>query len=74
MAATYSLWLYRKIIFGQLIKDDLKDILDLSSREILIFVPLVVLIILIGIYPIPVLEIIEPLVNPTIDIINGKMK
>jgi len=68
------LWLYRKIIFGQLIKDDLKDILDLSSREILIFVPLVVLTILIGIYPIPVLEIIEPSSQLTIDIINGKMK
>ena len=74
LAATYSLWLYRKIIFGQLIKDDLKDILDLSSREILIFVPLVVLTILIGIYPIPVLEIIEPSSQLTIDIINGKMK
>jgi NADH-quinone oxidoreductase subunit M len=74
LAATYSLWLYRKIIFGQLIKDDLKDILDLSSREILIFVPLIILTILIGIYPVPVLEIIEPSSQLTIDIINGKMK
>ena len=73
LAATYSLWLYRKIIFGQLIKDDLKDILDLSSREIIIFVPLILLTILIGIYPIPVLEIIEPSSQLTLEIINGKM-
>ena len=54
--------------------DDLKDILDLSSREILIFTPLIILTILIGIYPVPVLEIIEPSSQLTIDIINGKMK
>ncbi len=73
LAATYSLWLYRKIIFGQLIKDDLKDILDLSSREIIIFVPLILLTLLIGIYPIPVLEIIEPSSQLTLEIISGKM-
>ena len=73
LAATYSLWLYRKIIFGQLIKDDLKDILDLSSREIIIFVPLILLTLLIGIYPIPVLEIIDPSSQLTLEIINGKM-
>ena len=73
LAATYSLWLYRKIIFGQLIKDDLKDILDLSSREIVIFVPLILLTIVIGIYPIPILEIIEPSSQLTLEIINGKM-
>ena len=73
LAATYSLWLYRKIIFGQLIKDDLKDILDLSSREIIIFVPLILLTVLIGVYPMPVLEIIEPSSQLTLEIINGKM-
>ena len=73
LAATYSLWLYRKIIFGQLIKDDLKDILDLSFREIVIFVPLTLLTIGIGIYPIPILEIIEPSSQLTLEIINGKM-
>jgi len=73
LAATYSLWLYRKIIFGQLIKDDLKDILDLLFREIVIFVPLILLTIGIGIYPIPILEIIEPSSQLTLEIINGKM-
>ena len=36
LAAAYSLWLYRKVIFGSLIKDYLQDILDLSYREIII--------------------------------------
>ena len=73
LAATYSLWLYRKIIFGQLIKDGLKEILDLSFREIVIYVQLILLTIGIGIYPIPILEIIEPSSQLTLEIINGKM-
>ena len=73
LAATYSLWLYRKVIFGQLIKDDLKDIADLSKREIIIFIPLIILTIFIGVYPIPILEIIEPSSQATLDLIKGKM-
>ena len=61
------------MIFGQLIKDDLKDILDLSARETIIFIPLIVLTISIGIYPIPILEIIEPSSQLTLDIVNGKV-
>ena len=60
LAATYSLWLYRRMIFGALIKDDLSEMLDLTRREIIIFVPLITLTIFIGIYPKPVIDIIEP--------------
>jgi NADH-quinone oxidoreductase subunit M len=60
LAAAYSLWLYRKVIFGSLIKDDLKDILDLSYREIIILFPLAFLTIFFGFYPQPLIDIIEP--------------
>ena len=51
LGACYSLWLYRRIIFGSITRDDLKSILDLSPREIGIFVPLIVLTFWMGIYP-----------------------
>ena len=51
LGAGYMLWLYRRIIFGALVKIDLKGILDLSPREIAIFVPLVILTLWMGIYP-----------------------
>jgi NADH-quinone oxidoreductase subunit M len=51
LGAAYSLWLYRRIIFGSITRDDLKSILDLSPREIGIFVPLLVLTFWMGIYP-----------------------
>ena len=51
LGAAYMLYLYRRVIFGALTKDDLKSILDLSPREIVIFAPLVGLTLWMGIYP-----------------------
>jgi NADH-quinone oxidoreductase subunit M len=51
LGAAYMLYLYRRVIFGRLERDHLKDILDLSGREIAVFAPLVVLAFWMGIYP-----------------------
>ena len=50
-SAAYGLYLYRRVVFGELTKDTLKDIADLSLREKVLLVPLVVLTILFGIWP-----------------------
>ena len=73
LAATYSLWLYRRMIFGALIKDDSSEMLDLTRREIIIFVPLITLTIFIGIYPKPVIDIIEPSAKKIVSQVNGKL-
>src|SRR5438132_496284 len=57
LSAAYALWLYRKVIFGALTKPSLAAIKDLDYREIITLGPLVVLTILFGIYPKPVLEL-----------------
>jgi NADH-quinone oxidoreductase subunit M len=57
LSAAYALWLYRKVIFGKLEKPSLAAITDMSWREIAVFAPLVVLTILLGIYPKPILDI-----------------
>ncbi|MBT7582653.1 MAG: NADH-quinone oxidoreductase subunit M, partial [Kordiimonadaceae bacterium] len=51
LGAAYMLYLYRRVVFGELTKDDLKDMLDLDRREIIIFTPLVILTLWMGIYP-----------------------
>jgi NADH-quinone oxidoreductase subunit M len=51
LGAAYMLYLYRRIIFGKITKDDLKSILDLSPREIAIFAPLMLLTLWMGVYP-----------------------
>jgi NADH-quinone oxidoreductase subunit M len=56
LSAAYALWLYRRVIFGALTKESLKGILDLDAREIAVLVPLIVLTILFGFYPAPILD------------------
>jgi NADH-quinone oxidoreductase subunit M len=51
LGAAYMLYLYRRVIFGRLTKEDLRTILDLSPREVAVFAPLVLLTFWMGIYP-----------------------
>ena len=55
-SAAYALYLYRRVIFGALEKSSLKDIADLTPREIAIFTPLVLLTIYYGVQPDPILN------------------
>src|SRR5580704_2869917 len=57
LSAAYALWLYRKIIFGKLEKPSLFHIRDIGWREMVVLAPLVILTIVFGIYPKPVLDI-----------------
>jgi NADH-quinone oxidoreductase subunit M len=63
LGAVYSLFLYRRVIFGKLTRDDLKSILDLSPREIAIFAPLVVLTLWMGVYPYSFTRFFDPSVS-----------
>ena len=51
LSAAYMLWLYRRVVFGPLVKEELKRIGDMRPNEIAAFAPLVVLAILMGVYP-----------------------
>jgi NADH-quinone oxidoreductase subunit M len=56
LSACYALWLYRKVMLGPLDKPALAAIRDVEPREIVIFAPLLILTILFGVYPKPVLD------------------
>jgi NADH-quinone oxidoreductase subunit M len=60
LGAAYALLLYRRVVFGKLEKEDLKAMTDLSPREILIFAPIAVAVIWLGVYPSAFLDIMEP--------------
>ncbi len=60
LSAAYALWLYRRVVMGDLIKESLKSITDMTRREKAIFAPLVVMTILLGVYPSLVTDIIGP--------------
>ncbi|MEW5964995.1 MAG: NADH-quinone oxidoreductase subunit M [Pseudomonadota bacterium] len=59
LSAAYALYLYRRVIFGALEKPSLAAIKDLSPREIAVLAPLVLLTILFGFYPAPVLDVTQ---------------
>ncbi len=60
LSAAYALWLYRRVVLGDLIKESLKSISDMGSRERAIFAPLVVMTLLLGVYPKLVTDITGP--------------
>jgi len=57
LSAAYALYLYRRVVFGVLEKPSLKALADVSPREIAILTPLVLLTILFGFYPAPILDV-----------------
>jgi NADH-quinone oxidoreductase subunit M len=57
LSAAYALYLYRRVVFGPLEKSSLKALADVSPREIAILAPLVILTILFGFYPAPILDV-----------------
>ena len=63
LSAAYALWLYRRVVMGDLIKESLRSITDMSFRERVVFAPLVVMTILLGVYPALVLDLIGPSVE-----------
>jgi NADH-quinone oxidoreductase subunit M len=68
LSAAYALWLYRRVVMGDLIKESLKSITDMTTREKSIFAPLIVMTILLGVYPSLVTDVIGPSVA---DLLSG---
>jgi NADH-quinone oxidoreductase subunit M len=67
LSAAYALWLYRRVVLGDLIKESLKSITDMRGREKVIFVPLVVMTLLLGVYPALILDVIGPSVAALVE-------
>ena len=59
LGAGYMLWLYRRVSFGKITRDDVRALLDLSPREYAVFAPLIILTLWMGIYPQPFLSFFE---------------
>ncbi len=59
LGAAYMLWLFKRMMFGEMIHDDLKEIMDLDKREYFIFAVLGFLVILFGIFPNLILDLLH---------------
>ncbi|MFC3124706.1 NADH-quinone oxidoreductase subunit M [Pseudoroseomonas globiformis] len=59
LGACYMLWLYRRVVFSRITREDLKTLLDLSPREYATFAPLILLTLWMGLYPSSFLSFFE---------------
>jgi NADH-quinone oxidoreductase subunit M len=70
LGAAYMLWLYQRVMFGKLENPANETLRDLSLRELATFLPLLVLVFWIGIFPKPFLDIIDKPVEKIVRIVN----
>ena len=70
LSAAYALWLYRRVVMGDLVKESLRSITDMTGRERAIFAPLVAMTLILGIYPALALDIIGPSVEALVQNYN----
>ena len=69
LSAIYMLWLYQRVMTGPVARDN-ERIRDLAPREMLVVAPLIALLIVLGVYPKPVLDVINPAVENTMTTIG----
>ena len=73
LSAAYALWLFRRVVFGDLVKAALQSIKELDSREKWVFAPLVAMTLLLGVYPSLVTDVIGPSVQELVDKVEASV-
>jgi NADH-quinone oxidoreductase subunit M len=68
LGAAYMLYLYRRVIFGELTKEDVKAMLDLEPREIAILAPIIIVVMWMGVYPMSFLDVMN---RSVADLVSG---
>jgi len=61
--AAYTLWLYKRVIFGPVANKNVAALADLNGRETLVLGSLAIAVLFMGIYPLPFTEVMHSAVN-----------
>jgi len=72
IAAAYLLWALQRVLFNPLDKHENEKLPDLTTRELIVLIPLLVCIVWIGVYPKPFLTRMEPAAQHLIEQVRGK--
>jgi len=67
LSAVYSLWLVKRVIYGPVGNDRVAALQDLNGREFLILATLAIAVLLVGIWPAPLLKIMQPTIHHLVD-------
>ncbi len=74
LGAAYMLWLYKRVVFGELINEDLKNLVDLNKSEVIILTLLAIPSLYFGFYPEPLINTVEVSVSNLIDNYNANLE
>ena len=61
--AAYTLWMYKRVVFGAIANDHVRHLHDIGAREILVMLALAITVLVMGLYPLPLSEIMHASVN-----------
>lgn len=70
LGAVYMLWMFQRVMFGEVTNEKNKNLPDLNKRELAYMLPLVALVFILGVYPNPVIKRLEPSVKNLVAIVN----
>ena len=73
IGAAYMLWLYKRVVFGKLVNNDLKKLTDVDTSEIIILISLAIPTLFFGFYPEPLMNTIEVSVQNLIEMYNASI-
>ncbi len=74
LGAAYMLYLYRRVIFGTITREDVRAMLDLNWREVAIFAPMIAIVIWMGIYPASFLQPMQPSVANVVERVQEALR
>jgi len=60
LGAAYTLWMYKRVIFGEVANDDVAELKDINPRETFFLAVLAIVVLLFGIWPAPIFEMMHP--------------
>ena len=67
LAAAYTLWMYKRVMFGDVANENVAALEDLNMREKMVFIVLAIMVMFFGLWPAPLLDIMAPSVQHLID-------
>ena len=67
LGAAYTLWMYKRVIFGPVVLESVKQLTDVNMREIFILTTLALMVLLFGLWPAPLIDIMHPSINSLVE-------
>jgi NADH-quinone oxidoreductase subunit M len=73
LSAVYMLWMFQRVIFGPVTHSENEKLSDLTVRERLVFAPLLILILWMGVMPQPFIDRMQPALDHTLDLARARI-